>query len=295
MTSKLRDTIAGKLSAAELAVFAGLRDRDLRAEGVVVAEGRLLAERLLAAARRSAQGGMGGAGPAGGPPFVPPTSFEALGMLCVPALAEEFAGLAEGLCPLEVWPESELAVLAGFPFHRGVLAAARRGPLPRLADLGPCLGPDPDPQRAGLSRLVVLPAIADPENMGAVFRSAAAMGWDAVLLGPACCDHLSRRALRASMGAALSLPAAAIGDTSALEALRAAGYDLAAAVLDRGARPLAGWAAPGRLALLIGNEYEGLGPEWLGGKVERLTIPMADGMDSLNAAAAAAIFLYCCR
>jgi tRNA G18 (ribose-2'-O)-methylase SpoU len=295
VTSKLRNTNAGKLSAAELALFAGLRDRDLRAEGVVVAEGRLLAERLLAAARRSAQGGRDGkAGSMPGPLFVPPTSFETLGLLCVPALAEEFAGLAEGLCPLEVRPEPELAALAGFPFHRGVLAAARRGPLPRLADLGPCL-PDRDPRRAGPSRVVVLPATADPENMGAVFRSAAALGWDAVLLGPACCDHLSRRALRASMGAALSLPAAAIDGAGALEALHAASYGLAAAVLDDGARPLAGWTAPGRLALLIGNEYEGLGPDWLGGCVERLTIPMAGGTDSLNAAAAAAIFLYCCR
>lgn len=299
----------------DLAAFAALRDRDLRAEGLVVAEGRLLAERLLAASR-----------------------LEVLGVLCVPALAGRFEELAAGRCPVLVRPEAALAETAGYPFHRGVIAAARR---PSLSGLGALLGDgalfaaaseaaagparaDPagaegavraasqadaaGPARGGLvgdaadasgpgaararRRLLLLPATVDPENMGSLFRSAAALGADAVLLGPGSCDHLSRRALRVSMGAVLSLPAVLAPGPEALAELASAGYGLAGTVLDPAARDLADWHPPRRLCLLIGNEYEGLGPEWLPPFVERVTIPMEPGSDSLNAAAAAAIFMH---
>lgn len=244
-----------------LAAFASLRDRDLREEGIVVAEGRLLAERLLLAGRR----------------------FEALGVLCVPALAGRFEEIAGGRCPVLVRPEAELAAIAGYPFHRGAIAAARRPPLPGLGWL---LG------AAAPRRLLLLPATADPENMGSLFRSAAALGADAAILGPGSCDHLSRRALRVSMGAALSLPAFSAPGPEALSELALAGFGLAGAVLDPAARDLSGWLPPPRLCLLVGNEYEGLAPEWLPPSVERITIPMEPGSDSLNAAAAAAIFMY---
>jgi len=280
----------------DLAAFAALRDRDLRAEGLVVAEGRLLAERLLAASR-----------------------LEVLGVLCVPALAGRFEELASGRCPVLVRPEAALAETAGYPFHRGVIAAARRPSLPGLGALleggaaaaGPARTGFSDaqgPARGGLAgeaaeaadpaaararpRLLLLPATVDPENMGSLFRSAAALGADAVLLGPGSCDHLSRRALRVSMGAVLSLPAFAAPGPAALAELARAGYGLAGAVLDPAARDLSDWLPPRRLCLLIGNEYEGLGPEWLPPIVERVTIPMEPGSDSLNAAAAAAIFMH---
>ena len=280
----------------DLAAFAALRDRDLRAEGLVVAEGRLLAERLLAASR-----------------------LEVLGVLCVPALAGRFEELAAGRCPVLVRPEAALAETAGYPFHRGVIAAARRPSLPGLGALleggaaaaGPARTGFSDaqgPARGGLAgeaaeaadpaaararpRLLLLPATVDPENMGSLFRSAAALGADAVLLGPGSCDHLSRRALRVSMGAVLSLPAFAAPGPAALAELARAGYGLAGAVLDPAARDLSDWLPPRRLCLLIGNEYEGLGPEWLPPIVERVTIPMEPGSDSLNAAAAAAIFMH---
>ena len=287
------------LTPAELAAFASLKDRELRADGLVIAEGRLLVTRLLEAARRTvaeappgatATPGTVSSGRATRVPGLPRPGFDALALLCVPSLQGEFEGLADGLCPVHAASEEELAELAGFPFHRGVLAAARRRGMPGLRDLASAaLG--------AASRLVVLPATIDPENMGSIMRSAAALGWDGILLGPGCCDHLSRRSLRVSMGAAFSLPTLRVQGPADLAALAASGWSLAAAVLDLGATPLRGWRAPARLALLIGNEFEGLGPEWLsfperGGEATRLTIPMDPGSDSLNAAAAAAVFLY---
>ena len=266
----------------DLAAFASLKDRDLRADGLVVGEGRLLATRLLAAAGMDADGLAKG---------LPRPRFEALGLLCVPALEDEFKALAQGLCPVKVMGEGELAGLAGFPFHRGVLAAARRREAPRLVDCAAALAPGPAAGPAP-SRLVVLPATIDPENLGSIMRSAAALGWDGLVLGPGCCDHLSRRALRVSMGAGFSLPVLRMEGPGDLGLLAETGWSLAAAVLAEDSRSLRGWEAPARLALLIGNEFEGLGPEWLGPAMERLNIPMDPGSDSLNAAAAAAVFLY---
>jgi tRNA G18 (ribose-2'-O)-methylase SpoU len=261
----------------DIARVAALRERDLSAEGLVLAEGRLLAERFLEAARRSASAAI--APPRGG---FPPPRFEALGLACVSALAESFGPLCEGLCDMSVLPEAALAAIAGYPFHRGVMALGRRFPPPPAAEL---LG------GGGSSRIVVLPATVDPENMGSIMRSAAALGWDALVLGPGCCDRLSRRAIRVSMGAAFSLPVLGAEGPELLGALSSARYAVAAAVLGQGARPLRGWSPPPRLALLFGNEYEGLGPEWLVPGVERLTIDMAPESDSLNVAAAAAVFL----
>jgi len=265
-----------------LAAFWGLRDRELLSAGLVVAEGRLLALRLLEAAVRTKAESDGP--PAPGLAGLPGPRFEAIALACVPSLEAELFPIAEGLCPLFVLPEAELAGLAGYPFHRGVLGLGRRLPSPAFdPGLLPASGP---------SRLLILPATIDPENLGAMTRSAAALGYAAILAGEGTCDPLSRRALRVSMGGALKLPFFRIEGPGVLEDLCLLGYGLAAAVLDSGAALLSAWKAPPRLGLLIGNEYEGLGREWLPEKVVRLTIPMEAGSDSLNAAAAAAIFLY---
>ena len=111
---------AGPPGAGDLGYFAGLKDRELRDEGYFLVEGRLLVERLLAA---------------GLPPEVPGSAsggFEPLGILCVPSLAVEFEALAAGRCPVSVMGETDISALAGFPFHRGVIAAAKRPELPTL-------------------------------------------------------------------------------------------------------------------------------------------------------------------
>ncbi len=305
--------LSEKPITADPAACADFRDRDLRAEGLVLAEGRLLAERLLRAARDGRPGSAGGICPAAPAPETlsgaadaasagqaeylkqpsPAPRFIPLRLLCVPALEDHFRPLCEGLCDIEVEPEAVCAKAAGYPFHRGALLLARRPALRFLEDLSSA-------ELADIPSFIVLPATADPENIGSIIRSSAALGYGAIALGPGCCDPYSRKALRTSMGAAFSLPAFALRGPAALAILHGAGFEIAAAVLGQGARPLkdyrlAASASAGkrpRAALLIGNEYDGLGPEWLGPEVERLTIPMAAGSDSLNAAVAAAIFMY---
>lgn len=187
--------------------------------------------------------------------------------------------------PIYVLPASSVSELVGFKFHRGVLACAARMPTRPLAELIAPAG--------GGSTLIVCPETRDPENLGAIFRSAAALGADAALLGEKCVDPLSRRVLRVSMGAALRLPtrrAAALLDD--LEALRAAGYELVAAVVGPGAEPLTRFTPAPRTALLVGNEAHGLDPDVLAHCPRRVSIPMAEGVDSLNVAVATGILLY---
>jgi len=245
-------------------LLAKLPDRDLAREGLLVAEGRLVVERLLAA-----------------------PGCELLEVRCVPALEEHIAALVAGRCPLVVASESETSRLLGFPFHRGVVAVARRPPpLPPSSLLLACAGKEG-------SSLLVLPGTRDPENLGSLARSAAALGMDGILLGPGTVDFLSRRVLRVSMGAALSLPHARFSAPDGLESLGpflAAGYETVAAVVDpEGAVEVDAWVPPRRCLLLLGEEYAGLGAEWRG--TARVTIGMAAGPDSLNVAAAGAILM----
>ena len=146
-------------------------------------------------------------------------------------------------------------------------------------------------------RLVVLERIANADNMGGIFRNAAAFGADAVVLGPGCCDPLYRKAIRVSMGAALRVPFCHADDWAAdLERLRAAGFTVAALVTDEGADDIARYASAfppdGRLALMAGSEGAGLTPEALGHADVALRIPMAPGVDSLNVATATGIALH---
>jgi tRNA G18 (ribose-2'-O)-methylase SpoU len=201
--------------------------------------------------------------------------------LCVPSRAEWARGL--GLDPI-VLPEAEIARSAGYGFHRGVRALARRP-----AESEP---EDVVPSGTESSLLLVLPEIADPENLGSSFRSAAALGAAAALLGPGGPDPLSRRALRVSMGSTLSLPWARLRSPSDLSLIEERGFLLAACVLDPSARDLREWEAPARTALVLGNEAFGLSAPWLEACGARLTLRMRGGADSLNVSTAAAIFLY---
>lgn len=247
-----------------MAAYRNLRDRTLRGENLFVAEGRIVARRLLE------------------------SRFEVESVLVSEGDVEEFAGLAAARgVPLYVAPEALLSRIVGFPFHLGVLAAGRRRPLPSLEDL---LCPPPLPSL----RMLVLPEVTKPENLGLAVRSAAAFGLDAVLLGARCCDPLSRRALRVSMGTVLQVPLGRsedlIADLLALKQRWKA--SLVAAVLDPHARPLAELCWPTRAAVLVGNEWTGLSAGWLELCDERITIPMHGGVDSLNLGVAAGIFLY---
>jgi len=212
-------------------------------------------------------------------------------LCCVPAReawARDLAGLE---IEPKVLPEARMAEIAGYPFHRGVFALARR-PEPRsLADiLGPAAA------RAARDGLILaLPELVDPENLGAAFRNAAAFGCSALLLGPSGPDPYSRRCLRVSMGAALGLGWARLAGPEGLREAEALGYEIAACVLDPGAKDLRAWEAPERLALVLGNEAFGLSPPWLEACGERVTLPMLGGTDSLNVATAAAVFLYAAR
>jgi tRNA G18 (ribose-2'-O)-methylase SpoU len=205
-------------------------------------------------------------------------------LYCVPAREAWAQGILGAGSKPTVLSEAEISKTAGYPFHRGALALAKR---PATRSLDQAL-----PQAAGRSTILVLPETGDPENLGALFRSAAALGCDALLLGPAGPDPLCRRVLRVSMGASLRLPWARLGGPKGLEALAARGFEAIACVLDPSAVDLRVWRGSKRRALLLGNEARGLGEEWLDACQSRVTLPMLGGADSLNVAAAAAIFLY---
>jgi len=173
--------------------------------------------------------------------------------------------------------------VAGFPIHRGILAVGRRGPEPTAADLLAGL-----PERALVVGLI---GLANHDNVGGVFRNAAAFGADAVLLDRTSCDPLYRKAIRVSVGASLTIPFVRGGDAGALvETLEEAGFDVAA-LSPVGSIPLAETRWAHRTALLFGAEGEGLPAEILA-RVRTISIPMAAGFDSLNVATTAGIAMY---
>jgi len=194
-------------------------------------------------------------------------------------------GLAAG-APAYVADATTLAVLTGYHVHRGVLAAFHRGPPREVAAV----------VRGG-RRVAVLEDVVDHTNVGAAFRSAAALGLDAVLVTPRCADPLYRRAVRVSMGTVLDLPWARLASWPDTEVLREAGYVVAALTLDPDAMTLDELAArrDERLALVLGTEGDGLRPATVAAADLSVRIPMARGVDSLNVAAAAAVAFYATR
>ncbi|MFE1577976.1 TrmH family RNA methyltransferase [Streptomyces fradiae] len=174
--------------------------------------------------------------------------------------------------------------VTGYHVHRGALASMRREPLPAAGDL-----------LAAARRVAVMESVNDHTNIGAIFRSAAALGMDAVLLSPDCADPLYRRSVKVSMGAVFSVPYARLGDWPRdLQTVREAGFRLLALTPGEDAVPL-DEAAPHRLervALMLGAEGEGLSARALRAADTRVRIPMAHGVDSLNVGAAAAVAFY---
>jgi tRNA G18 (ribose-2'-O)-methylase SpoU len=180
-----------------------------------------------------------------------------------------------------------LEAVTGFHVHRGVLAAMARRPLATVDEV----------QRAA-RRLMVLEELSSTTNLGAVFRSAAALGIDGIILAPTCGDPLYRRAVRVSMGQVFVIAYARCETwPQPLSDLRASGWRVLALTPDVRATDIDRLAVePGeRLALLIGAEGGGLSPEALAAASEWVRIPMANGVDSLNVAAAAAVAAYALR
>lgn len=176
---------------------------------------------------------------------------------------------------------------AGYAVHRGALAAMHRPELPSLEETV-----------ADARRVVILEDIVDHTNVGAMFRGAAGLGADAVLIGPRCADPLYRRSVRVSMGTVFQVPWTRLPDWPAAgELLHAAGLHLAALALTPDAVPLDAFASdpPRRLALMLGAEGDGLSPRALEAADTIVTIPMSGGVDSLNVAAASAVALWALR
>jgi tRNA G18 (ribose-2'-O)-methylase SpoU len=232
-------------------------------EGVFIAEGEFVIERAL---------GLG---------------YRMRSLLLLEQRMERFRRLAPGNVPVYAASDDLMRAITGFSVHRGVLASFDRKPLPAVAEVVRCA-----------RRVVVLEDVNNHTNVGAIVRSASALGIDALLLDPASCDPLYRRSLRISMGEALSLRQARTEALpGGLAPLRDAGFALVALTPDSGAVDIAEVAAEGyeRLALLLGTEGAGLSPAVLAEADVRARIPLAPGVDSLNVAAAAAIAFYALR
>ncbi len=198
---------------------------------------------------------------------------------------EGLAGVLGGIdAPVLVADQPTLRAVAGFPVHRGVLAAADRW-----------LVPDPAELLAGARRIAILEDINDHENLGVIFRSAGSLGVDAVLLSPRCCDPLYRRSVRVSMGHVLTVPWTRLEPwPEALDVVTRAGFCLVALTPAADSEPLPRWspAAGERVAVLLGAEGPGLSSAALTAAHRRLTIPMQQAEDSLNVGSAAAIAFY---
>ncbi|MTJ83217.1 MAG: RNA methyltransferase [Telmatospirillum sp.] len=176
-----------------------------------------------------------------------------------------------------------LDAIAGFPLHRGILALAERAPLPEAAGLLAAAGPR--------AIVMVLCAIANHDNMGGLFRNAAAFGIDAVLLDQQCCDPFYRKAIRVSVGGCLRVPFARLAPGTDILSLLAQNGFSAMSLSPRGITPLSRFHRPDRVAVLLGAEGEGL-PADLIARSHSVSIPMAPGFDSLNVATTGGIVLH---
>ena len=248
-----------------LSDFRAASDPELaRTRQLFIAEGRLVVQRLLT----------------GSP-------FETRAVLVTPSAmkAVEEAVTARPGVPVYIVPKDVMDGVAGFNFHRGCLAAGERPP---RAEWRTCM--------ARARRAVILERVGDADNVGAIFRSAAAFGADTVLVGPSCADPLYRKAIRTSMGAALTVPFAEADPWPAmLTDLSAEGWAVAALTPAIDAMLLHDFSSatrPQRVAFVLGHEGDGLSAAALEACEYHVRIPIRASVDSLNVATAAAIALY---
>jgi tRNA G18 (ribose-2'-O)-methylase SpoU len=256
----------------------GLRTSLEAAHGLFIAEGTKVIERamaagypvrsvLLARSRLADLADLVALGARGAAQTRAPTSVEA---------------------PVYVVPDEVAERLTGYRVHRGALAALQRKELPPVATV-----------LRDASRIIVLEDLVDHGNVGAIFRCAAALGVHAVLLSPRCADPLYRRSVKVSMGAVFAIPYARMtGWFEGLAEIKSSGFKVLALTPDESAAPLTRvsieGARGGKVALLLGTEGDGLSARWLHEADQAVRIPMdpvarANGVDSLNVVAAAAI------
>jgi tRNA G18 (ribose-2'-O)-methylase SpoU len=248
-----------------LADYRDLRDVQLRQHleaehGLFLAEGEKVVRRAVEAGYR-------------------PRSF-----LMAPRWLDGLADvLAVSDAPVYVVSEALAEEVTGFHVHRGALASLHRNPLPPVEEV-----------LTGARSVLVLEDIVDHTNVGAIFRSGAALGFDAVLVAPRCADPLYRRAIKVAMGAVFTMPWTRLPDWyDALPELSTAGFTTVALTLAADARPIEGAVAGvDRLALVLGSEGHGLSEHWERAADRRAIIPMSAGIDSLNVAAASAVACY---
>ena len=202
-----------------------------------------------------------------------------------------------GDVPVFVAPEAMLRTITGYRLHRGALAAMQRPVLPSVTEvLSQARG------GRGARRVAVLEDLVDHTNVGAVFRSAAALGVDAVLVSPRCADPLYRRSVRVSMGTVFQVPWTRIPEWPTVDTLHAAGFTVAALALSEDSVSLDDFVAsplctdPGsRIALALGTEGDGLTHDAVEAADVIVRIPMAGHVDSLNVAAASAVAFWATR
>lgn len=250
------------LQDPRLAAYRALKQtNETRWAGQFIAEGEKLVERMLA----------------GGIEVVSVLASEHLADRVEPQLPPE--------TPVYVVPTRALDEVIGFHFHRGILACGQRPVSRHWTEVV-----RPLPQT---TTLVLCPDVKDPENLGSIIRLCAAFGVQGLLLGPHSADPFSRRVLRVSMGTVFRLPVQRLPVDDALwSAFQQHQFETIATVLDPGADPLQAQLRAPRTVLLLGSEGPGLTPEVIGACDRRWTIPMAEGIDSLNVAVSAGIFLH---
>ena len=248
-----------------IAAYRQVRERDLVGRrGEFIAEGEVVLRVLLGAGARCA----------------------ASSLLIAHARLAGLEPLLQRLAPeVPVYEagQSVMDAIVGFHIHRGILAHGRRPPDPGAEAMLQGLGPR--------ALVLVLFGIANHDNIGGLFRNAAAFAADAVLLDATCCDPLYRKSIRVSVGAALQIAFARLpSDSDPLELLARTGFT-ALALSPGGGETVAQLRRPDRAAVLLGTEGAGL-PEDLLDRARTVAIPMAPGWDSLNVAAASAIILH---
>ena len=240
-----------------LAPFVGMYAADERSDQFCIVESRLAVDALLA------------------------SRYQPVSLLLAHRLVDSVAPLIDAF-PGDVLVADQDVInqTVGFNMHRGVVASARRGAPLRVNDIV-----------ADATRVVVTEGVTDPENLGGLFRNAAAFGVDGLLLDSTTCDPLSRRTIRVSLGHALRVPFARSSVDEAVGALRAARITTVALTPHRSATDVRDLPTDARYALLVGNEGDGLSDAARQSADITARIAMADGVDSLNVATAAAVAL----